>query len=459
MADTKIWTKWLPWLMLTIIEVSLISQTPQVLTHTSNADLHSALYLHRSLAYWLFLLAYVSATVLGAVLWVQVLLNKSTLWFTDPLAQLLLKRRSFSWGEILLMALMTLLVASIPEVAARAVFMKRYSVPKTVLVPYWERFDRNMAIYGFTRRKDHLAQTDIIAFRQAGFYYRPYVGFTPLQDFRPRPAPSKRAFRVFFVGGSAMEISARPAVEDLQLNLNRRGCNVEVINAGRSAYVSGQEAVMTLTELPQLQPDLVIVFDGYNDLSRVEEGEEPGTPEYTRAMAASFEAGLDIYKYVLNDVAQRSFLVQQVLKTRRHVETSDATEDLQPFDQAVEVYASNMEKMAALANAYNYKLVVTTQPLVFFRDTLGPSETELVSGNSERARLYRRYFPELVARARHIAADRHASFADLTRVFAGIPGDVFYDTVHFDGAQPAVRNALSAEFEHMIMSQPGACRR
>src|SRR5262249_2681347 len=162
--------------------------------------------------------------------------------------------------------------------------------------------------------------------------------------FRPRPDPSKKAFRVFFVGSSAMEISARPAVEDLQLKLNRTGCNVELINAGRSAYVSGQEAVMTLTELPQLQPDLVIVFDGYNDLRRVEEGEEPGAPEYTRAMATSFEAGLDIYKYVLNDVAQRSFLVQQLLRTG-HVQTSDAAEDLQLFDQAVEVYASNIDKM------------------------------------------------------------------------------------------------------------------
>ena len=444
--------------MLTVIEVILISQTPLLLTHTSNADLHNALYLHRSLGYWLFLVVYVGAAIVVAVLWLQVLMNKSTLWFTGPAEKFLLRRRTFSWGEILLVVLMTLFVAAIPEVAARALFMKRYNVPKTVLVPYWGRFDSTMAVYGFTRRKDRLAENDIIAFRQAGFSYRPYVGFTWVPGFRPRPDPSKKAFRVFFVGSSAMEISARPAVEDLQLKLNRTGCNVELINAGRSAYVSGQEAVMTLTELPQLQPDLVIVFDGYNDLSRVEEGEEPGAPEYTRAMAASFEAGLDIYKYVLNDVAQRSFLVQQLLRTGRHVQTSDAAEDLQPFDQAVEVYASNIDKMAALATVYNYRLILATQPLLFFRNTLGPSEAELMSQNSERARLYRRYYPELVARARHIAADRHASFTDLTRVFAGIPGDVFYDTVHFAGENPAVRNVLSAEFERMIVSQPGACR-
>jgi lysophospholipase L1-like esterase len=444
--------------MLSIIEVILISQVPRVVTHTSHPDLHSVLYLHRSVQYWLFMTAYFSAVFVSAVLWLQLLTNKSTHWFARPLGHLLLTRRSFSWGEVLVVALMTLLVASIPEVAARALFIKRYGAPKTVLLPYWERFDRNMAMFGFTKRKDHLAQNDFVAFRQAGFSYRPYVGFTSLPDFKPRPTPSKRAFRVFFVGGSAMEISARPAVEDLQLKLNRRGCNVEIINAGRSAYVSGQEAVMTLTELLPLQPDLVIVFNGYNDLSRVEEGEAPGTPEYTRAMAASFEAGLDIYKYLLNDLSQRSFLVQQLRKTGRQIQTSDAEEDLQPFDQAVEVYASNIDKMASLANAYNYRLFITTQPLVFFKDKLGAAETELMSENSERARLYRRYFPELIARARKIAADRHASYTDLTRVFAGMLGDVFYDTVHFDGANQAVRDVLSAQFESMVVSAPGACQ-
>jgi hypothetical protein len=457
MTDNKIWQKWIPWLMLTILGMILISQTPLVLTHTSNADLH-ALYLHRSLEYWLFLIAYFSVVIVVAILWLQVLTNKSTLWFTGPMGRLLSRRRSFSWGEILLVAFMTILVAAIPEVAARALFMKRYNVPKGVLLPYFSRFDQTMAMFAFTRRTDRLGQNDIIAFRNAGFSYRPYVGFTPLLDFKPHPAPSKRAFRVFFVGGSAMEISARPAVEDLQLKLNQMRCNVEVINAGRSAYVSGQEAVMTLTELTQLQPDLIIVFDGYNDLSRVEEGEAPGAPEYSRAMAASFEAGLDVYRYLLSDVAQRSFLLQQLLKTGRHVNTSGVAEDQEPFDRAVELYGSNIDKMAALANAYNYRLFVTVQPLVFFRDTLGPSETELMSGNAERARLYGHYFPELIARAQQIAADRHASFKDLTRVFAGVPGDVFYDSVHFYGEKREVRDALRAEFERMIMSQPGACR-
>jgi len=48
---------------------------------------------------------------------------------------------------------------------------------------------------------------------------------------------------------------------------------------------------MTLMELLPLRPDLIIVFDGYNDISRVEEGEAPGTPEYTPCNGSVISGG------------------------------------------------------------------------------------------------------------------------------------------------------------------------
>jgi len=58
----------------------------------------------------------------------------------------------------------------------------------------------------------------------------------------------------------------------------------------------------------------------------------------------------------------------------------------------VEIYGSNIEKMARLASAYKYGLIVAIQPLVFFRDHLGPSEVELVARSPERVQLYQYYF-------------------------------------------------------------------
>ena len=325
-----------------------------------------------------------------------------------------------------------------------------------LLFPYLERFDRNMALFGYTKRSDRKAQNAIVAFRQSYFEYRPYVGFSPVPGFRPMPTRTKKAFRVFFVGGSAMEISAARSVMDVQERLTQMRCNVEVINAGRSAYVSGQEVVMTLMELLPLHPDLVIVFDGYNDISRVEEGEAPGSPEYTRAMEASFTAGMSAYQALLNDVAQRSFLVQ-LLKVGRSGQPFVSAGESQVFEDAVEIYGSNIEKMARLAAANKYGLIVAIQPVLFFKDHLGSSEAKLIAANPERAQVYQHYFPQLIERARAITGNEGVSFRDLSQVFEGVSGDVFIDGVHFDGENAAVREILRAKFENMILSYPGAC--
>src|SRR5207244_1929650 len=107
----------------------------------------------------------------------------------------------------------------------------------------------------YTKHAEGIAPTDIVAFRQSLFEYRPYVGFTSAPGFRPLPRSTKDGFRVFFLGGSAMEESSAVVVRDVQEAFNHTGCQIEIINAGRSAYVSGQELVMTLMEVVQLQPD------------------------------------------------------------------------------------------------------------------------------------------------------------------------------------------------------------
>ena len=445
--------RWIALLLLGVFDALLISQLPRVLMHHSSADLHHFLFMNKSPTYWLFMLVYVCSCVVGVTLSVLVLMNRSTTWITAPITTFVTKRRSFSWSEVVLVASITLVMLSVPEMAARAVFINRYSAGIELLVPYQGRFDRSMAVYGYTRRSAGLAQNDVVAFRQSLFEYRPYVGFSPVPGFRPTPKTEKNAFRIFFLGGSAMEHSAAPVVRDLQEKFNQTGCGVEIINAGRSAYVSGQELVMTLMEVVRLQPDLLIVFDGYNDLSRVEEGEAPGAPEYTRAMAATFKAGMSPYQSVLDDVAQRSFLAQ-LLKLRSSGQRSAFSDEDRLFREAVDIYGSNIEKMSRLASVYGYGLMVAVQPLVFFRDHLGPTEAKLV-GDHQRVQRYRDFYRQLIDRAKTVAQMERVFVRDLTGVFTGLSADVFYDTVHFDGNNAAVMRALGAEFADMIRSYPG----
>jgi lysophospholipase L1-like esterase len=251
-----------------------------------------------------------------------------------------------------------------------------------------------------------------------------------------------------------MEHSASAAVRDLRETFKQDHCEVEIINAGRSAYVSGQELVMTMMEVLQLQPDFIIVFDGYNDLARVEEGEAPGAPEYTRAMAAKFNAEMGAYRYLLADLAQRSFLLQQLRPvTSEPRSRSSSSDEGRIFRDAVEIYGSNIEKMARLSKAYGYGLVIAVQPIVFFRDQPGPAEAKLLE-DRQRAERYRHHYEDLIRRAKRVGETEGISVRDLTSVFAEIPGDVFFDTVHFESDNADVRRALSGQFADMIRSYP-----
>src|SRR2546425_9369147 len=95
-------SRWIACLILGAIEVSLLSQIPRVLTHNSNEGLHQVLYLKKSLTYWLFELVYLCCSIIGAVLCVLLLKNRSTLWITAPIKRFLSRRRSFSWSEVVL---------------------------------------------------------------------------------------------------------------------------------------------------------------------------------------------------------------------------------------------------------------------------------------------------------------------------------------------------------------------
>jgi hypothetical protein len=443
--------RWFALILIGVFEILLVSQLPQVLTHHSDPDRHHVLYMSKSPAYWLFMVVYVWSCVVGAVVCVLLLTKRSGTWLSR-VTGFFSKRRTFSWSEVIGVAVSTLLILCVPEIAARAIFITRYSAPATLLAPYLDRFDQNWAVYGQTLRSPGAAQGDLMAFRQAYFEYRPYVGFSPVLGFKPAPRPVKNAFRVFFLGGSAMEHSAAPTIRDVRQRFQQDRCDVEIINAGRSAYVSGQELVMTVMEVVQLQPDLIILFHGYNDLARVEQGEAPGTPEYTRAMAATFNAHMGAYQYLLADVAQRSFLIQ-LLKPRPAEPRSAFSDEDRLFRDAVDIYGANVEKMGRVAKSYGYGLVVTVQPIVFFRDPLGPTEAKFTE-DRQRTQRYRDHYQELIQRAATGTRAEGVYMRDLARVFSSISGDVFYDTVHFDSENAAVRGALSTEFVDIIRSYP-----
>ena len=86
------------------------------------------------------------------------------------------------------------------------------------------------------------------------------------------PKPPGR-FRIVVLGGSVAwglgsTADERTVAGWLQAELHRLrpGRDLEVVNAGQPGFVSGQELLLFHRTLAALAPDLVILFDGYNDV-------------------------------------------------------------------------------------------------------------------------------------------------------------------------------------------------
>ncbi len=98
------------------------------------------------------------------------------------------------------------------------------------------------------------------------YYHINSIGFRSKELIAPKPP---EVFRVFILGGSTVEggFNDRWTIDAcLSQELKKYYQGVEVINAGIVGYTSQEELALLQTKILDLQPDLVVVIDGRNDL-------------------------------------------------------------------------------------------------------------------------------------------------------------------------------------------------
>ncbi|HSQ20393.1 MAG TPA: SGNH/GDSL hydrolase family protein, partial [Blastocatellia bacterium] len=104
-------------------------------------------------------------------------------------------------------------------------------------------------------------------------------GFSADVNQQPRLSPEKSAdvYRVIVLGGSTVMgegagLPSQNIVGMLRKGVRERGLTgpggrrVELINAGVDAYNSAQEYLYFVSSLRRFKPDLVIAYDGWNDI-------------------------------------------------------------------------------------------------------------------------------------------------------------------------------------------------
>ena len=260
----------------------------------------------------------------------------------------------------------------------------------------------------------------------------------------PKPADE---VRIFVLGGSTV-VGGRPASATIpaviEAHLQANGLpQARVYNFGVASFVSGQELSLLVHRLIDLQPDLVIAYDGGNDFfSPWFYDPRPGYPFNFVAWEEAINelSNTGNRSKTIASLAQDSALLQALLGTtewsvrngqdalRRKVGFASAA-----WERAiVDAYARNIAAMCRIAQANGALFAAYFQPTLPYSNTLDRRQVEMSGGQKmvEGLREQRGWVPAAVAaQPAMAAAGTRCRFADLSDFFANAP-ETFADIVH-----------------------------
>jgi len=194
----------------------------------------------------------------------------------------------------------------------------------------------------------------------------------------PKP---KNEFRVFIIGGSTTECLYLDDSEAINSTLQKQlsehvpdNITIKVYGAGKSGDASDDHVSMLVHRIVHLEPDMVIVFSGVNDLSRsiynydylhyAQERPKSKLP-LIKLMATEFQLPRRIYylqqgisptdRYVLEKITSKTQYKEKV-RLRESVPVSNERPRVDP-----DAYAQNLRTIIGVLNAHRVQLVLMTQ--------------------------------------------------------------------------------------------------
>lgn len=339
-------------------------------------------------------------------------------------------------GTILLNTLALLLL--LETASALALFVMNRRPPPTLnairaALPYYQQTEWGAA---------HWREIDAIPNEYAPFVVwqqAPFDGQTvTMRGDGTRLTPgadcTDGAFTVFMFGGSTLwgmgapDDGTIPAYVQAALNEARDGA-VCVVNFGVPGYVSTQGVIRLTTELQRGNiPDVVIFYDGINDVLATIQNDGAGAHQNLSEVAAAFEP---------NTLARAAWDALQQTNTAQLVARLAATGNVRPPDDAprtfaqladetVNAYLLNLALVDALAAEYGFDYGFFWQPVLPLSDKpLTTEEAQFAGGLGAWQDLYALTY----AGVADAAAERD-HLHDIAGAFAGVERFLWIDPYH-----------------------------
>ena len=176
-------------------------------------------------------------------------------------------------------------------------------------------------------------------------------------------------FRIFMIGGSTVFGSGlsndRETIPyQLFKKFNEKYDNVEVINAGISSITSFEELYIIENILVNLKPDMIIVYDGVNDIGykRINEPEIQTSSDdiSLKNFQKYLRSPVVLYRYILLPMYNYEF-----------TDSPDRTNQDSRFDEETSkiissLWGERMNEFCKISNKYEFESVVIIQPALYY---------------------------------------------------------------------------------------------
>jgi len=220
-------------------------------------------------------------------------------------------------------------------------------------------------------------------------------------------------YRIVVIGGFAVFGGSVPGDDMtfcglLEKNLKSKyEKEIEVINAGVPAFVSMQELILLEDKIIAMEPDMIIVFDGFNDcLTILKREKRPNYPwwfseiervYYTSITKLFMEKRLKKYRPTKHILKWLNKKRQEAVKRKYEINSGQ-----------IGFYRRNLDLMCHLAESYGIEVALVFQPVIMYKKVKASTAMRVA------------------------ARDNNVTFIDGTKFFNGAKECIFIDEVHFN---------------------------
>ena len=256
-------------------------------------------------------------------------------------------------------------------------------------------------------------------------------GFRGIEILKEKP---DNTFRIFVIGGSTTfglyttsDNSTIPGFLQEMFNEQNLPVKIEIVNAGIASAFSYTETMYIQEKLIEFQPDMFIIYDGYNDLNR-EYADYNSVVQTDRSII--LDGVLFIQDYI--PIINLQYIASSILNDIKYALDSN---QVLPFnsdniDKKTEIWKERWNNICKIGEQENFTTLVTLQPII------GTGDRELsvleerffkVNNGERKVIAYEKYIKKLQE------LDDNCMIGDLTDaldISSGKP--VYLDRVHLD---------------------------